>query len=352
MKLRNMLKFRMGWVGSTGPESEVVLSSRVRLARNLKDHPFTSQAASKALAKVLEEAFAACRKTKTLAKAAYLELEELEQVDHVFLAERHLISHALADSPASRGVAVGERENLSVMVNEEDHLRLQALKAGLGLHQAFKEVEALDDDLSRELDQAFHPEWGYLTACPTNTGTGLRASCLMHLAGLTLTRQLPPLLESMSKMGVIARGLYGEGTRIMGDLYQISNARALGHSEEEFLDKIEAVVKNLVAREKESLKAASSGIHRGRVEDLVYRSIGILSHARSISYEEAMQHLSYVRTGHALGWEMPVSLDAVNELIIFIQPAHIQMIADKELGPAERDVLRAALLRKRFGGKT
>ncbi|MBI5244694.1 MAG: ATP--guanido phosphotransferase [Elusimicrobia bacterium] len=348
MQLSNMLRFKMGWAEPAGPSHEVVLSSRVRLARNLSGRPFPGRSTPKATAAVLSEALAAARKAKALAKAASILLEELEETERVFLVERYLISRLLAQATRSRGVVVGEREILSLMINEEDHLRLQGIDSGLCLEKLFDQTDSVDDDLSRSLEFAFHPDWGYLAACPTNAGTGLRASCLVHLPGLGLTGQINRVLDGLSRLGVVVRGLYGEGTKVTGDLYQVSNATALGPAERSLISSVSKVVGTLVQRELEARRSLAEGSHGTRLEDLVYRSLGVLQNARVISYEESMQHLSYIRLALSLGWKIPASLDAVNELTVLARPGHIQMLAGRALDAGERDFLRASLLRKKF----
>lgn len=350
MQLKNMLRVKMGWAHAGGPRNEFVLSSRVRLARNLADHNFPSRADSKTFAAVIAECFRAAEKAPSLAGAARIRLDELEPLERRFLVERHLISNLLAAKPKGRGVVVGEADRLSMMINEEDHLRLQGVDSGLCLPELLKKAGALDDDLSGELKAAFHASWGYLAACPTNTGTGLRASCLVHLPGLSLTGTINRVLEGLSRLGVNARGLYGEGTQVMGDLYQISNATALGRREEEIIERISQVVERLIAKEAETREEFVRGPQKLRLEDLIYRAVGTLSSARIISFEETMQNLSYLRLGLALRWKLPADIETVNELLVLAQPAHIQMLAGKELEPGDRDFLRATLLRRKIRG--
>ena len=348
MQLKNMLRVKMAWARAGGPHHEVVLASRVRLARNLGDVPFPSRAADKSLAGVLAASFEAVRKSPSMASAALIRLDDIEPLERHFLVERRLISNNLAAEPKHRGVAVGEREVLSVMVNEEDHLRLQGVESGLSLKPLLERVSRLDDELAMGLTYAFHADWGYLTACPTNTGTGLRASALVHLPGLGLTGAINRTLDGLSRLGIVSRGLYGEGTRVMGDFYQLSNAIAMGPTEPEFIDSITQVVESLLRRENEVRSELCAGEGKLRVEDMVHRALGALASARVISFEEPLQHLSHVRLGLSRGWKLPVSLDTVNELIVLCGPAHIQMLAGKPLEPDERDFLRAALLRRKF----
>ncbi|MBI4386374.1 MAG: protein arginine kinase, partial [Elusimicrobia bacterium] len=338
----------MAWAAPTGPHAAVVLSSRVRLARNLAGHPFPPRASARDRNAVLEEFFQAAAKTVALAKAAVLKLEDVAPVERLFLAERRLISQAAAGGPKNRGVAIGEREVVSALINEEDHLRLQAVDSGLCPESLWSKLTALDDELSRQLEYAYHSRWGYLTFCPTNVGTGLRASALLHLAGLAITGQIKEILGSLLRLGIIARGLYGEGTQVLGDFYQISNATSLGRTEAEILAGVAKTVENLVSREMEVRRSLADGKERTKLEDMVYRALGILAHARSISYEETLQHLSYIRLAVSLQWKLPAGLETVNQFLVLAQPAHVQVSAGREAAPAERDRLRADLLRDKF----
>lgn len=346
MQLQTMLRFRTGWAEAEGPEHEVVLSSRVRLARNLPS-PFPANASAAVLRRVLDGVFTAS-KAAGAKDAAYFKLADLDKTDLAFLVERHLASPVLAQHPAHRGVVVGEQESLVVMVNEEDHLRLAALLPGLRLRQAHAMVDRLDDGLSASLDFAFRDNLGYLTACPTNLGTGLRASCLVHLPALTMTGAVGKLVESLTRAGLIARGLYGEGTRVIGDFFQISNATGFGRTEAEILTALERSVAAIVAREKEARAALSTEAARTRLEDEIYRSLGLLSSARLLSFEEGQHHLSRLRLGLALGWRIPADMSLINELTLTTQPAHLDLLAQKELSASDRDALRAGLLRRRL----
>ncbi|MBI3549601.1 MAG: ATP--guanido phosphotransferase [Elusimicrobia bacterium] len=347
-QLQNLLKLKMNWATASGPTHETVLSSRVRLARNLARLPFPSHGSPRHAAAALEDAFAAGRRSRPLAKAAYLRLDELEPTEHLFLAERRLISPALLQNPKQRGVIVGEREILSVMVNEEDHLRLQAVDSGLCLPSLWQRLSALDAEFGRSLEFAYDRRWGYLTSCPTNAGTGMRVSALLHLPGLAIAGMINPILKGLQKIGMTARGMYGEGTKVLGDFYQVSNATTLGRSEEDFVQRVSGAVLGVVEREREAQRALSEGARRIEIEDLVHRAIGILSHARSISFEEGMQHLSYVRLALSLRWKMPIGWEALNELLVLAQPAHLQMRAGRAVASAERRVLRADMIRAAF----
>jgi protein arginine kinase len=341
-----MLRFRAGWSEAEGPEHAVVLSTRVRLARNLRA-PFPSHLGASGLKRVLGQAFDAAQ-AAGLKHAAYFKFSDLDQTDRAFLVERHLASPHLAKSPSHRAVIVGEREALVAMVNEEDHLRLAALLPGLQLRAAHAAVDRLDDGLSASLDFAFRDDLGYLTACPTNLGTGMRASCLVHLPALTATGAIGRFIEGLTRSGLIARGLYGEGTRVIGDFFQISNATGFGRTEGEILAALERSAAAIVARENEARALLSAGAAKLRLEDDVHRSLGLLASARLLPFEEGQQHLSRLRLGLALGWKLPADLSLVNELTLTTQPAHLDLLAEKELNALDRDALRASLVRRRL----
>lgn len=346
MQLHNMLRFKTAWAEARGPEHEVVLSTRVRLARNLRG-PFPGHIGPHTLKKTLDYAFHALKHVN-LKNAAYFKMADLDETDREFLVERHLASPVLAAHPAQRGVVVGENETVVVMVNEEDHLRLACLLPGQQLRDAHASVDRLDDGLSAVLDFAFRDDLGYLTACPTNLGTGMRASCLVHLPGLTMTGAVGKLLESLGRAGLIARGLYGEGTKVVGDFFQLSNATGFGRTEGEILAALEKSVAAIVDREKEARAGLSAGAAKVRLEDEVHRSVALLGAARLLSFEESQHHLSRLRLGLALGWKLPSDLSVVNELTLSTQPAHLDMLAEKVLSPLQRDALRASLVRRRL----
>jgi protein arginine kinase len=262
--------------------------------------------------------------------------------------------------PEHKGVAIGHGEVVSVMVNEEDHLRLQVMQSGLNLRDAWSLIDSLDDELSEHLPFAYSSDWGYLTCCPTNTGTGMRASVMAHLPSLVITKQINKVLHTITKLGLTARGLYGEGTEASGNFFQISNQVALGRSEDEIIENIERILKEVIHQEqaaRESLMTNS----RTQLEDRIWRAFGILRHAKTMSSTEALDLLSAVRLGVDLGL-MSVNGGAapggnglnhttVNELFLFSQPAHLQKLEGKTLSAKDRDTKRAQLIRVRLGGQ-
>ena len=345
MQLSNMLRFKTGWAEADGPEHDVVLSTRVRLARNLRG-PFPSRATPAALKRVLDQVFTAAR--ASLPGAAFFKLGDLDQADRGFLVERHLASPLLALAGPNRGIVVGPHETSVLMVNEEDHVRLAALLPGLRLREAHASADRLDDGLAGTLDFAFRDDLGFLTACPTNLGTGMRASCLVHLPGLALTGALGKLVETLGRAGLIVRGLHGEGTRVVGDFFQLSNATSFGRTEAEILAALEKSVGAIVAREREAREALSTGGARVKLEDELFRAAALLGAARVMPFEECQQHLSRIRLGLSLGWRLPADLDIINDLTLSTQPAHLDLLAGKELSELERDALRATLVRKKL----
>jgi protein arginine kinase len=344
MKLSGLANNLGRWLDGSGPASDVVLSTRVRLARNLKEVPFTHRAREEQLAMVYSSVVSAVRKTPALVSSSALQMRELTPLDRQFLVERHLISHDLADNGRLRGLLLVPDESVSAMVNEEDHLRLQALASGFQLRSAWESVNSIDDELGQDLDYAFSEDLGYLTACPTNAGTGMRASVLIHLPSLVLTKQISRVLQGITQVGLAVRGFYGEGSQIMGNFFQISNQTTLGQSEKETIESLERVTKQIIEYEQkardELLKEA-----RVQIEDKIWRAYGALKHSRVISSSEVVNLSSAVRFGVALQITGLASVRTLNELLIRTQPAHIQLAAGQELEQRERNVIRANYVR-------
>jgi len=336
------------WLKGEGPESDIVISSRIRFARNLADFPFTNRASAEQraeIAEILEEKISGLEINGSA--LSYFELDGLTPLDMEFLVERHLISKEHADSEGARGVALNDEETVSIMVNEEDHLRLQVLKSGFNLGETWELIDEIDDAIDREVDYAFSPELGYLTACPTNVGTGMRASVMLHLPALLFTRQIEKVITAVGKMHLVVRGLYGEGTQYSGSLHQISNQITLGKSEEEILDNIVSTVPQIVRYERRAREMLLSQ-NRAKLEDRIYRSLGMLKSARTISSSETITLLSHLRLGINLGL-IEMGIGQVNQLFIRALPAHLQKLEGKELEPEERDAARATFIRENLG---
>lgn len=346
--LRELYNKTGDWLRGTGPEADTVISTRIRLARNLASFPFLSRAnveQKREIEGLIREKIKDTENTKDL---HYIRLSDISAVDRLFLMERRLISREHAGGEGARGVAFGKSETISVMVNEEDHLRIQVIRSGFELRAAWKVIDEIDNILEKELKYAFSPTLGYLTACPTNVGTGMRASVMLHLPALGLTHHIEKVFNAVGKLGLIVRGLYGEGTQVLGDLYQISNQFTLGKSEIEIIEVMESVVPKITSYERMAREALITD-NKKQLEDRVWRSYAMLRMARMLSSEEAMHLLSQVRLGVNLGIIEDTPVQTLNELFILTLPAHLQKLEGKELEAAQRNELRASFVRRRLG---
>jgi protein arginine kinase len=333
------------WLRGEGSESDIVISSRVRLARNLADFPFISRATPQdrtRIEKILHDRILGIAPENEL---LYLDLSLLEKVDRQFLVERHLISRELAEVQGARAVAVDSREKFSLMVNEEDHLRIQAMQSGLNLAGVWEQVNRIDDVIEEKVAYAFHDRLGYLTACPTNVGTGMRVSVMLHLPALVITRQIDKVFRSLQKISLAVRGLYGEGSQAMGDFYQISNQITLGRTESELIRQVSDIVPVIIDYERQAREFLIKESHEN-LHDRVSRAYGILRTAQTISSEETMHLLSSVRMGVNLGLIKDLSIPAINDLFIRAQPAHLQKMTGSELESTDRNIERARFLRR------
>jgi protein arginine kinase len=334
------------WMRGTGPEADVVLSSRIRLARNVRDMPFPHHMDESAGERLIAGVTRWVEDKGREWQVELWRLKDLSPLDRQLLVEKHLASPLLVSDPIRfEAVMTDGRESLSVMVAEEDHVRLQVLLPGLQLDDAWRVADRLDDSLETVLDWAFDPRLGYLTAWPTNLGTGLRASVMVHLPALVLTRQAGQVFTALAQMGVVVRGLYGEGSEAEGAIFQISNQVSLGHTEEELVHNLTMVAEQVVGRER---LAREQLIKQNRiaVEDRVGRAFGILAHARVLSSEEALRLLSDVQLGITLGLLPPFEGATFAQLVAFTRPAMIQKLAGRELDAGGRDVERAALIQR------
>lgn len=336
------------WLRGIGPMSDIVISSRIRLARNVMGYPFVSKASEEQRAELSTLIRRNVDESATAGEWAYLEMAKTDELDQQILVERHLISRQHADVRGSRGVAVAKNESVAVMVNEEDHLRIQVLRSGLQLDEVWEEMSRIDDRLEEKIDFAFHSRYGYLTACPTNVGTGLRVSVMLHLPGLKLTGEIERVFRAARDMRLAVRGLFGEGTEATGDFFQISNQVTLGRTEEELLNDFKhLVIPKIIDYENRARKTLVQDKTLA-LDDRVWRSYGTLVHARTISSEETMLHLSHLRMGINLGRIKNVDLKTVNELFLLTQPAHLQKLHGGRLNGEQRSVARAELIRKRL----
>ncbi len=339
------------WLRGSGPLSEIVISSRIRLARNLQKLPFSSRATEQTMQDVLREATEGLRQTAMLKDGLVVDLGELDEVDRQFLVERHLVSREHIVQPKQKAVVISPDEVFSVMINEEDHLRLQVMQSGFSLQQAWTLMDALDDELSAHVSYAYSSDWGYLTCCPTNTGTGLRASVMVHLPSLVITKQINKVLHAITKLGLTARGLFGEGTEASGNFFQISNQVSLGRVEEELTENLARILKQVLEHEQNARESLLKN-NRTELEDRIWRAFGILRHAKTMSSGETLDLLSAVRLGVDLKLMNGLDRTTVNELFLFSQPAHLQKLEGKRLSAQERDTKRAQLIRTRLGSSS
>jgi protein arginine kinase len=335
------------WLRATGPESDIVISSRIRLARNLAAFPFTNRASAYQKAELEGQLRERIARLELEPPLEYLGVPSLSQLDRQLLVERQLISRELAAAEGPRGVAVGPRETVSLMVNEEDHLRLQVMRSGFALDEAWQDIDRVDDLLEQKVSYAFSEEFGYLTACPTNVGTGMRASVMLHLPALVWTKQIEKVFRALQKINLVVRGLYGEGSRASGDFYQISNQVTLGKSETTILAEIREVIPQIIMYERQA-RAALVRDNRQALHDRVSRAYGTLCSATMMTSEETMDLLSSVRLGVNLNLLDDINIGTVNELFIHTQPAHLQKLVGSQLDSEERNAARARYLRTRL----
>jgi protein arginine kinase len=337
------------WLDASGPQSPIVLSTRVRLARNLEGYAFNQRAKDGDRTAVLTRVEEAAHASERLGTGLTFRLDQLDREDRQLLHERHLVSKELAgldrETRPRFGAALVIQGRVGIMVNEEDHLRLHGMCSGFALEEAYAQLEAVDAELGQLLPFAFHPEFGYLTSCPTNAGTGLRASVLIHLPGLVLTKEIGKVLQGLSQVGLTFRGLYGEGSEVVGNFFQLSNQTTLGKSEEELLDHLGKIVSQVIEYEvqaREVLVRDAPTI----IADKVWRAYGLLRYARSLTFEETMNLLSGVRLGVGLNLIPRPSVYTLNKLLIFTQPAHLAALEGRVPGDPELPAVRATYVRK------
>jgi len=347
MKLQAMIQTAPSWLSGDDDADGIVVSCRARLARNLAGRPFATKAAPADREQVVGEVLGAAKQSRQMGSASFYGMDMLDSDDRRVLVERHLISPALAEKGDHAGVLFNADESLSVMINEEDHLRLQAMCPGRGAEAAWGAAAALDDEVNAALECAFDVQLGYLTACPTNTGTGLRMSVLIHLPALVLTEDMERVLQGLNQLSFAVRGVYGEGSNAAGNLFQISNQVTLGRSEEQLVEDLNGIIRQLVEYERDA-QDNLLGEARSQVEDKVWRAFGLLCHARILSSQEFMNLLSAVRLGVSLGFVEKVPTSFLNHLMIITQPSHLQARAGEHLEPQERDLQRAELVRHRL----
>ena len=336
------------WLAGSGPLSEIVISSRIRLARNVAGFPFLSRCSEdqrRQIADMLQEAILA---TQALEDPMTVDVEKSDELDRQLLVERQLISRQLAAATGARRVLANSTETAAVMVNEEDHVRMQALATGLQLESAYEIINRIDDAIESRVPYAFSGRYGYLTACPTNVGTGIRVSVMLHLPALKMTGEIEKVFQAARDMRLAIRGLFGEGTEAGGDFFQVSNQTTLGRTEKQIIqDFREQIIPDIIQYEKVAREAVLDR-RTDVIDDKVFRSLGLLRSARMISTSETLFHLSLTRLGIHLGRIHDISLQTVNELFLFSQPAHLQKAIGREMNPDERAKARAELIRSKL----
>lgn len=341
------------WMKGVGPDSDIVISSRVRIARNLRHFPFPMLATNQQSLDVMNQltAIGQSGKLDPIGRFDTIILSELSELERRVLVEKHLISPNLANESRGGAVILSENESVSIMINEEDHLRIQCLYPGFQVKEAWTLANQIDDIFEEEANYAFDEKRGYLTTCPTNVGTGIRASVMMHLPALVLTQQINRILSAVTQVGLAVRGMYGEGSEAVGNLFQISNQITLGQTEGEIIDNLHGVAKQIIEHEKAARQRLLSE-SRLRIEDRVRRSYGILSYAAVMDSKESAQRLSDVRLGVDLGLLDHVTSQSLNELIVMTQPGFLQQTFNEKMSADQRDYRRAELIRNQLRSQT
>lgn len=335
------------WIRGEGEESDIVISSRARLARNIQGFPFSHKASDSETEELEATLKEKCSRISPLDDSYYISIPELSEESSQFLVERHLISQEHAEGSGQRSVIFDRNERIAIMLNEEDHLRMQVMRSGFNLSDAWDTLDEMDTKLEDEVVYAFSPKYGYLTSCPTNTGTALRISVMLHLPILNMADEMKNVFNSLSQINFTARGLYGEGTEASGDFFQISNQVTMNHSETEFIDQLSEMVPEIVQFEnkwRERMYEDDPIL----LEDRIWRGYGTLQNARKISSEEALQCLSAVRLGASTGFIDDISMEDINELVLHSLPAHLQKKKGKSLDSDERDHYRAEFIRSKL----
>jgi len=330
-----------------GPNDRIVMSSRVRLARNLRETSFPGWAKKPERVKILETILPAVSALPEMADSFAEAMDNLTALDKQILVERHLISREHAAKNVGSGIVLNREESFCVMINEEDHLRMQALRPGFQIREAWNAIDRLDSTLEKKLNFAFDNELGYLTACPTNLGTGIRVSAMLHLPGLVLAEQINPIIQSVNKLGLAVRGLYGEGTEALGNIFQVSNQMTLGESENTIVERLEKVLSQIIEHEENARQTLLEKKPK-TVFNHVGRAYGVLANAHSISSKETMNLLSLLRLGIDLGSFPGTERALVDELFLTTQPAHLQKQISDKLSAEERDLIRADMVRERL----
>ena len=343
----DMAKSPAAWLSGEGKESTVVLSTRVRLARNIAGCRFPESAEEDTRQRVINYFDSCLARSKLLAAGAYYKASDINELDQNFLIERHLISPAFLNGETFKALFIDPDAKISIMVNEEDHLRIQALSSGMDHKGSYELAMKYESEVGRYLEFDYDPDFGYLTACPTNAGTGMRASMLIHLPGLVLTREIDKVISHITRSGLVVRGFYGEGSDVLGNLFQVSNQNTLGITEEEILGQIERITKEIIEKEASARKRLMDEAE-DMIEDKIWRAYGILKNARVLTSDEVMNLLSAVRLGHAMRIIDFLSVALINDILLLSQPAHLQKYYGHEMDSNRRDFVRAQMVREKL----
>ena len=347
MKFSNVMSSAGEWLRGEGPHHQIVISSRVRFARNLRNRAFPGWAKKAERTAILELIKPRVEDLTEMQDSFSELLQDLSALGKQVLVERHLISREHAAKGAGSAVIMNRRQTLSIMINEEDHLRMQSIRSGLQLKQAFKLLDKIDSALEGDLEFAYDPRLGYLTACPTNVGTGMRASAMLHLPGLVLSELINQVVQAVSKIGLAVRGLYGEGTEAMGNLFQISNQTTLGEKEDEIINRLTKVIETIIEKEHDARQVLIQK-KSNTLWDQIGRAYGVLTFAHAMTSKEALNLLSIIKLGVDLGTFPEDRRLPIDQLFIDTQPAHLQKSSQQKLNAEERDHLRAQIIRDRL----
>ncbi len=344
MPIKSILKAKSELTHTGKTNCPVVLSTRIRLARNLRDIPFPAWAKPEQRQLVMEECLEACRYLPVMKGGTFLKIDELTELERQILVERHLISRELSESSGCSAVVISKDQSCSIMINEEDHLRMQMMRAGFFFKRVWKSLNKVDTDIEGHLDLAFADDLGYLTACPTNLGTGLRASAMMHLPALVIVNAMDKVIRAVNQLGMVVRGLFGEGSDASGSIFQISNQQTLGESEDEIIRRLISVLDSIIEQEMNAREKLLEKQSR-KIIDRIGRAYGVLENSYTIQSAEAMNLLSLLRLGVDLK-ALPDSARAViDRLFIEVQPGHVQFSHEKASDVGQRDEVRAHYLR-------
>jgi protein arginine kinase len=347
VKFSNVISTAGEWLRGEGPHHQIVISSRVRLARNLRNRAFPGWAKKAERAAILELIKPRVEDLTEMQDSFSELLQDLSALEKQVLVERHLISREHAAKSVGSAIVMNRRQTLSIMINEEDHLRMQSIRSGLQLKQAFKLVDKIDSALEGKMEFAYDQRLGYLTACPTNVGTGMRASAMLHLPGLVLSELINQVIQAVSKIGLAVRGLYGEGTEAMGNLFQISNQTTLGEKEDEIISRLSKVIETIIEKEHDARQVLIQK-KPNTLWDQIGRAYGVLTYAHAMTSKEALNLLSIIKLGVDLGAFPEDRRLPIDELFIDTQPAHLQKSSQQKLNAEERDHRRAQIIRDRL----